>query len=69
MVKSLTFNEPGRLNNRQAAQFLGVHPATLANWRCYGRGPPYGIYKVGRIRFVYYDRKDLEVFKKQRGDK
>lgn len=27
------------LSNKEAAARMGIHPATLTNWRCKGRGP------------------------------
>lgn len=40
------------------AQLLGVPTATLANWRCAGKGPPF--LKVGR--HVRYRRGDVEAW-------
>ncbi len=38
------------------AELLGVPVATLANWRCAGKGPPF--LKVGR--YVRYRPRDVE---------
>ena len=43
-----------RLNTTEAAEYLGVHPQTLGNWRKNHTGPPY--YTVGRsIRYAVTD--------------
>lgn len=47
-----------KLNNQEAAAFLGVRPNTLAVWRCKHMGPRYS--KLGRR--VLYDIADLEEF-------
>ncbi len=47
-----------RLNNREAANYLGLAAATLSKWRCHGDGPPF--IKVGRL--VRYRRADLDAF-------
>lgn len=47
-----------KLNNREAAAFLGVRPNTLEVWRCKHIGPRYS--KLGRR--VLYDVADLEEF-------
>ncbi len=50
---------PGeRLNNREAADYLGLKAATLNKWRCHGDGPPF--IKVGRL--IRYRRSDLDAF-------
>ncbi len=41
----------------EAAEFLDIHPATLATWRSEGRGPRY--LKVGE-RNVRYQQEELE---------
>lgn len=43
------------LRTPQAAEFLGVSPATLAKWRVFGGGPRYK--KLGRV--VVYDPTEL----------
>ncbi len=47
-----------RLNNEEAAQYLGLKAATLNKWRVYGEGPPF--IKVGRL--VRYRRVDLDAY-------
>jgi hypothetical protein len=42
----------------QAAAYLDVRPATLANWRSMGQGPAYA--KLGRC--IKYRRSDLDAF-------
>jgi Helix-turn-helix domain len=44
------------LPDDEAAEFLGLAPATLRQWRYQKRGPAY--YKVGR--FAYYRVRDLK---------
>ena len=51
-----------RLNNREAADYLGLKATTLNKWRCHGTGPPY--IKVGRL--VRYRRADLDEFLRER---
>jgi excisionase family DNA binding protein len=51
-----------RMNNREAADYLGLKAATLNKWRCHGAGPPF--IKVGRL--VRYRRADLDDFLKGR---
>jgi hypothetical protein len=46
------------LDEVEAAAVLGVHPRTLANWRCTGKGPRY--IAVGRRRV--YRPEDLSRF-------
>lgn len=47
-----------KLNNCEAAAFLGVKPNTLEIWRCRHIGPRYS--KLGRR--VLYDIADLQEF-------
>ncbi|MAW80407.1 MAG: hypothetical protein CMI63_09220 [Parvularcula sp.] len=51
-----------RLNNEEAAQYLGLKAATLNKWRVYGEGPPF--IKVGRL--VRYRRTDLDAYLSRR---
>jgi hypothetical protein len=46
------------LSDERAAEFLGLAPQTLRNWRFLGRGPKYS--KLGRR--VVYRVSDLEEF-------
>lgn len=48
-------SEGAMLRTPQAAEFLGVSPATLCKWRVFGGGPRYK--KLGRV--VVYDPADL----------
>ena len=50
--------EKQKLNNREAAAYLGIQPNTLEIWRCKHKGPRYA--KIGRR--VIYDVNDLEAF-------
>lgn len=47
-----------KLNNEQAADFLGVKPNTLEVWRTKKKGPKYS--KIGSR--VLYDINDLEEY-------
>ena len=51
-----------RLNNEEAAQYLGLKAATLNKWRVFGEGPPF--IKVGRL--VRYRRTDLDAYLSRR---
>jgi predicted site-specific integrase-resolvase len=51
-----------RLDSSEAADFLGVLPATLANWRYAGRSPAF--YRVGGK--IIYDLKELEQWLEER---
>ena len=45
---------PAVMNTEEAAQYLGLSPATLETWRSLGGGPPYiplGRKKRGWIRY------------------
>lgn len=46
------------LTNDQVAERLGIKPATLEQWRIYGRSPAF--IKVGRN--VRYDERDVEAW-------
>lgn len=49
------------LTPRQAAEYLGVHLGTLANWRYKGEGPP--AVRIGRGRGHWrYRPEDLEAW-------
>lgn len=50
--------ETEALNTREAAEVLGLHPGTLANWRNRKLGPPY--LKIGRA--IRYRRHELEAW-------
>ena len=49
---------------KQAANFLGLNPQTLHNWRHRGKGPRY--FKKGKYKNsdVVYKQSDLTKFKK-----
>lgn len=51
------------LDTREAAEFLGLGPQTLNNWRHLKQGPPY--LRVG-VKRIVYDPADLERYAKQR---
>jgi Helix-turn-helix domain len=59
-MQSLTAEDPRlrwptRYDEAEAAEFLGVCPNTLRNWRVLGRGPVWLKY----LRRVYYTREAL----------
>ena len=56
-------DENQALNNAQAANFLGINPKTLANWRSLGLGPNYIRYGDGPKGRVVYDMGDLIAFR------
>ena len=56
-------DENQALNNAQAANFLGINPKTLANWRSLGLGPNYIRYGDGPKGRVVYDMSDLIAFR------
>jgi excisionase family DNA binding protein len=47
-----------RLNNVEAAEYLGLKAATLNKWRVHGEGPPF--IKVGRL--IRYRKADLDAY-------
>jgi len=52
------------LNDIEAADFLGIEPGTIRNWRAKGTGPAF--HKMPGIKgAVRYDIRDLEEFKRQ----
>lgn len=51
-------NENDLLSPQEAGEEVKTSPATLASWRCLGRGPKY--VKLGGK--VFYRRTDLEDF-------
>lgn len=51
------------LNRKEAAEFLGLSPQTLANYAWRGEGPP--LYRIS-LRCVRYDRDGLEAWMKDR---
>jgi hypothetical protein len=46
------------IGHRAAADYLGVQPQTLANWRYLGKGPRY--FRVGQL--IKYDERDLDAW-------
>lgn len=52
------FREKGFLNTFEAAEMLGVRPATVRTWRSLGKGPRF--YKFNRA--VFYKAEDLEAW-------
>ena len=47
------------LNTHQAAEYMGLRPQTLYNWRFRGIGPAYTVISGRAIR---YDLRDLHAF-------
>lgn len=60
---NLHANEQQRFNTQQAAEYLGLKPATLATWRSLGRHK-LKYQKVGRL--VYYMKTDMDEWLKTR---
>ena len=50
------------LRQNEAAEILGIAPASLANMRCFGRGPPY----VKRGARVFYRLDEVLAYKEER---
>lgn len=53
----MSFGIDGYEDTRRVAEILGLSPATLAQWRSQGKGPPYtkiGNRIVYRITSVYW---------------
>lgn len=50
------------LNDQQAAEQLGMSPATLRSWRCRGIGPAFIKMGNGSKAPVRYSESDLEAF-------
>lgn len=57
-MNEMSFINNGRMNNAQAASYLGISKATLNGWRTRRKGPPY--LKLGER--VFYRREDLDEF-------
>lgn len=53
------------LTPRQVAAQLGVHPGTLANWRCMGLGPNYTKLSEKPNSPVRYRQSDVDAFERQ----
>ena len=53
---------PSVVDTTGAAEYLGLHPRTLDNWRSQDRGPRYG--RIGRR--IIYRVADLEEFLESR---
>lgn len=51
------------LSNREAAEFLGVSPKTLSNWRALGRGPAFVRYGDALTSRIAYPLPDLIAFR------
>lgn len=56
----LTGADDGLLSTERAAEFLGLHPGTLRNWRSENFGPAW--VRIGRGARVGYRREDLDAF-------
>jgi len=53
------------LTPREVAAKLRVHPGTLANWRCYGRGPKFTKLTGTPGAPVRYSEADVNAYMKQ----
>lgn len=49
-----------RLTRKEAAEYIGVSPQTLANWACSGR-ECIPFYKVGKKKVIYH-KSDLDAY-------
>lgn len=50
-----TKSRPGYATRVQAAEYIGVSPKTLANWKSLGRGPKWTKKGGGVIRYLWAD--------------
>ena len=50
------------LNTREAAEYLGVRPQTLRNWRCRGGGPRYVRRGIGLRSHAAYTKAELDAW-------
>ena len=50
------------LHDKEAAQMLGVSPATMRSWRCRGVGPDFVKMGFGKKSPVRYSVADIEAF-------
>jgi hypothetical protein len=53
------------LTPREVAAKLQVHPGTLANWRCYGRGPKFTKLTDTPRSPVRYRESDVDAYMQQ----
>ena len=51
---------------KEAAEYLGLSPLTLANWRSRGLGPVFVKLGDGQTDRIIYRRRDLEIWRKGR---
>ena len=51
---------------REAAEFLGLSPLTLANWRSRGLGPVFAKLGEDQTDRIIYRRRDLEIWRNGR---
>ncbi|HDL6507908.1 TPA: helix-turn-helix domain-containing protein [Yersinia enterocolitica] len=49
-----------RLTRKEAADYIGVSPQTLANWACTGR-ESIPFYKIGKKKVIYH-KVDLDTY-------
>lgn len=57
-LQMLQKNHAREMTEREAAQYLGMAPATLRGWRCQKKGPRY--HKSGHV--IRYGRSDLDAW-------
>ncbi|MEU1550279.1 helix-turn-helix domain-containing protein [Nocardia sp. NPDC005745] len=53
------------LTNTKAAEMIGIHPVTLARWRCEGRGPRYEKLTASRFGRIRYKDTDVHAWMRQ----
>ena len=62
-MQKMSGKPPRRLTTQEAAQFLGLHPGSLAIWRCKRR---YNLPFVKIGKKIYYYEADLVAWEKSR---
>ncbi len=62
VIESICAAAEPLLNDQQAAEQLGVSPATLRSWRCRGIGPDFVKMGAGKKSPVRHSAFDIEQF-------
>lgn len=60
-ISAMQTKNPKEMNNKEAAEYLGIAPMTLRIWRTQKKGPKY--HKNGKA--VRYARSDLDAYLKR----
>lgn len=61
-IKEISGRQNSRMNEQEAAEYLGISPITLRQWRSEKKGPKYHKFE----KSVRYSRSDLDDFLKSR---